>query len=355
MNHSRIDPAAIVSSPDWLLAGIDPDAEQLSFARVSRDTYLDSSFLDHRIRPLPEQVQSLSLAQTMELLNKAPPAPPAGYILHSAFTGSTLLAACLNQPGRALVLKEPLVLSRLAGYYRAWRAAGELDQRTDLIDTVIHLLERRYQQSEPVLIKPSNYANALSRKILDLAPRRPVLLMVDSLRRFLISNLKKSDESRQQIPQFLNAFLQDGNYQEKISGLDWGALDWLRQCVVVWHCQLAGFQTLLENPDYPQLRSVDMRHWLARPLDALQACSELFGISLSKAECRTIIEQGPFQRHSKDQGVNFSSSQYQAESQQIESAHKKQLEQALDWYDSTLAIRLAVELPLPRPLLTDLP
>ena len=353
MNAGRIDPAAIVSSPDWLLAGFDPDSEQLSFARVSRDTYLDSSFLDHRISPMPTQVQSVSLTQTIELLNKAAPAAAAGFILHSAFTGSTLLAACLNQPGRALVLKEPLVLSRLAGYYRVWQAAGQLDQRASLIATVIHLLERRYQQNEPVVIKPSNFANALSRRILELAPRRPVLLLVGSLRRFLISNLKKGEESRQQIPQFFDAFVQDNKYKKRISGLEWDSLDWLQQCVVVWHCQLAGFKTLLENSEYPQVRSLDMRQWLARPLDTMQACSDLFGISLNHAECRTIIDDGPFQRHSKDQDVNFSTMQYQAERQQIEALHGQQLQQALDWYHSTLATQLAVELPLIRPLLGD--
>ena len=160
-----------LASPDWMLAGFDPEHDVYQFARVSKATYRGSAFLDHRIRPLPDAVRSLPGKEVDVLLRCVAP-QPAGWIFHTAFCASTLLATCLDDEGRTLVLREPAVLSRLAAFERRTGAGGNSAARR----RVLALTERSYP-AERVIVKPSNYANALLGSVLGLAhdgepPRR---------------------------------------------------------------------------------------------------------------------------------------------------------------------------------------
>ena len=100
-------------SPDWLLAGFDAQKDRYHLAKVSRETYRVSSFLDHRIHPLPTETLSITGQQIDEVLQFVA-VPPANWIFHSGFCCSTLLASCLDHPGNTLVLREPKALSLLA-------------------------------------------------------------------------------------------------------------------------------------------------------------------------------------------------------------------------------------------------
>ncbi len=175
MTTSLPSELATLASPDWLLAGIDTAHDRFQFARVSRKTYRDSAFLDHRIQPRPEELRSVSGEDVDRVLAECDPSP-AGWVFHTAFCCSTLLAQCLEVGDRTLVLREPVVLSRLAAESRTPAdTAGEEVRRR-----VLRLVERTYGD-EIVIVKPSNYANALLHEMLvdgpgATGPRRCVLL-----------------------------------------------------------------------------------------------------------------------------------------------------------------------------------
>ncbi|MGH8035482.1 MAG: hypothetical protein ACREO9_09665, partial [Lysobacterales bacterium] len=109
MKPAKLD----LANPDWLLAGFDEQHELFQFAKVSRQTYFSSSFLDHRIVPMPEQVLTATGAEVDAVL-RGRKHPPGAMIFHTAFCASTLLASCLDHPSRTLVLREPMVLTHLA-------------------------------------------------------------------------------------------------------------------------------------------------------------------------------------------------------------------------------------------------
>ena len=174
-------------SPDWLLAGFDAGREVLQFVRVSRQTYADSAFLDHQIRPLPETVRTAALEEVDEAI-RATALPPARYIFHTAFCCSTLLSNCLDHAAQTLVMREPLVLPRLATALR--QASAEETVALAAPAQRILYLQRRNYAGEPVVVKPSNFANRVMEQesVSDGGPHR-WLLMSSSLRSLLLSIL----------------------------------------------------------------------------------------------------------------------------------------------------------------------
>ncbi|MGB5809377.1 MAG: hypothetical protein WBG86_02530 [Polyangiales bacterium] len=145
-------------SPDWMLAGFEPSGNTFQFVQVDRRTYQKSSFLDHRIQPIPTRVVSVTASQVDEMLDAAEP-NPAGCIFHTAFCASTLLAFCFDHPSCTLVLREPLVLAHLASRLRG--LSGVQDSEFELLaKRVFAVLDRSYR-GEQVVVKPSNFANAL--------------------------------------------------------------------------------------------------------------------------------------------------------------------------------------------------
>jgi len=48
-------------NPDWLFQEIQGESMQYLFAHVSRETYRDSPFLDHRMRPVPSEIKGAAI------------------------------------------------------------------------------------------------------------------------------------------------------------------------------------------------------------------------------------------------------------------------------------------------------
>ena len=156
-------PDHLTDNSEWLVQAVDPRARLARLVRMTDASYRDASFLDDRfLLHKPETrlcgLEAL-LAASTEVMD-----PPAGWIFHTAFCASTLLATCLDHERQTLVLREPAVLSRLAAFERRAGISGDAAARR----RVLALTERSYG-AERVVVKPSNYANALLGSVLGLA------------------------------------------------------------------------------------------------------------------------------------------------------------------------------------------
>jgi hypothetical protein len=330
-----------VLNPDWLLAGIQPSEQRFQFARVNRQTYHRSAFLDHRIKPRPTEVASYSGAE-LDGMPGLSGHPAGGWILHTAFCCSTLLATCLDHPGRTLALREPLVLSHLAAWQRGVTASEATTGRST-VGRVLRLMERTYP-GERVLIKPSNFANALLPGILSESPARKVVLMSCGLSAFLLSILKKSGEATQRLPVFLEALLNDSDYPG-VSGMqDINDLNLLQQGFVLWHCQRHTLQ-VAQQAHPGRFYTLSMERFLQRPQQSLQAVSAYLGLGLDDSVLMETVKQGAFRAHSKDTGRQYSAAERLKEKQALESRYAADLKSALQWAAPYLA-RVPVE-PFP--------
>ena len=338
--------AVDLETPDWLLAGFDIESQCYHLAHVDRETYRRSAFLDHRIQPVPQQLGLAGAVEADRFLHQVEQGErrPVTIILHTAFCASTLLAGCLDLPGRTLVLKEPLVLSRLAQLKRSH--ASEADSAMTHADwdrhcrRVLALCERAYGQ-ERVVIKPSNFANALIPEwAAPGAKHRRYVLMSSSLAEMLVSVLKKRTEAEQLMPGFLASLLQDSDYLHRVGELPLQSLDLLQQATVFWHCQRHQLRLFVESGSGAKMHSLTMRQFFDDPRDSLEAVSRFAALPLSTSDIETAVEEKVFSGHSKQQGVAYSPEHHRAEAANLWQSHQSELEQTIHWA---------------QPLLTELP
>jgi len=322
---------AELAGPDWLLAGFDEERELFQFARVSRGTYRDSAFLDHRIEPMPEQVITVTRTEVDAVLHELQPCP-AGYIFHTAFCASTLLASCLDHPARTLVLREPMVLTHLARRVRD-SGSGEMRGLHRLTTRVIRLLDRGYPP-ERVLIKPSNFANSLASGILNGVPpgvgSHKFVVLSNGLRNLLVSILKKPDEARNLMPVFLRSLLRDSDYAQRVDLPPLDSLDLLQQSVVFWHCQRHFFQRVLCALDDVRVLPVSMESFLQQPLQTLVTINGFLGLGLDPELIAGTVTGGAFRRHSKA-GTVYGPEQQKREANAVAKRHGAEIERALTW------------------------
>ena len=331
---ARPDPVQL-RSPDWLLAGFDLQADRYHLAQVSRQTYQSSAFLDHRIRPLPTATISLDGRQVDEVLVHSKPARVA-WVFHTGFCCSTLLATCLDHPGHTLVLREPLVLSRLAHEKRKSQG-GDQSALQFATRRVTGLCERSYA-GESLLIKPSNFANSLIEDLFREGnfptaqlPQRKAILMTSSLDSLLVSILKKQSEAEVSLPGFLRALLLDSDYQ-KVAGLgNIDQLNLLQQSVLFWHCQRYFLQQCLARSGSDRFMLLSMERFLAEPLAVLLEAAHFLRLDLPQETLQQTVQSGAFRRHSKKTDQVYDAEIHQREHQTTAARFRSEIAEALVW------------------------
>ena len=330
-----------VENPDWLFHGIHGETMQYHFAHVSSSTYQDSSFLDHRIIPVPTEIKGAAIDVVNRLLQSD--GRPANYIFHSAFCCSTLLSNCLQFVSNSLVLKEPNVLCSLAdALAHSQKSAGFNRQNWHAVLTPgLRLLEKSYPDQKGAIIKPANSTNNLMEDILSLRPSR-TLFMYGGLNEFLLSNLKGLDESRYMVPPYLARLCPLTDYENRLGIPDVRKLKHLQQCAVLWHTQIYHFSRLAGEND--SIRCLAASDFLQEPESVVKRVLEHFNLPCDTDQLGQLTDSGPLSRHSKS-GDRFDTGSRDDENAAISSQHASELEETLSWMDGLLE-KLPVELPL---------
>jgi hypothetical protein len=328
-------------NPDWLFQDIHGETMQYLFAHVSSNTYRESSFLDHRMRPVPGEVKGAPLNVINRVLKSD--SRPANYIFHSAFCCSTLFANCLQSVSDSLVLKEPKALGNLADALAQSQNSGVFkpQQWQAVLAPSLRLLEKTYPGQQGVIVKPANSANNLVQEILGLRPSR-TLFMYGSLSDFLLSNLKGLDESRYMVPLYLQRLIPLTDYADKIPNADIRSLEHLQQCAVLWHTQLYHFSKLAAGNDL--VRCLAASDFLDEPESVVRRALEYFELPCDAERLGDLAESGPLSRHSKS-GDRYDSAAREDENAAMSAKYGSELKETLEWMDGMLDT-VPIDLPL---------
>jgi hypothetical protein len=273
----------LVQSPDYFLFDVYAGG-RLLFVPVSRRTYLESPFLDHRMTPRPESVFHCPFREIAPLTSDLD--PPETVIAHTSFCASTLFARCIEIP-QLMVLREPRILNTLANDFRNLPHQKVIDN--GFLHATWRLLGKRYETRQRVVVKFTNFTNNLLRPIQTEWPATRILIMWGELEAFLISMLKHEHEAGQQLWMFLKAFLMD-------QGVDLSVINkrlqlpLMKQAIWTWSLQIQDLCRLAEK--HPEnVRSLSADQFLADPIDATRAFHRWLGFDATADEVKAHVSE----------------------------------------------------------------
>lgn len=314
LNRFLADPGHFLYSLEWR-------SDECVFINVSRSMLSDLPFLDNRILRRNANFSRFPKKDIYEAL-KNTTLGPINFLFHSAFCCSTLIARCLDVPGRNLSLKEPFALLGLSGYLRNDKTLEDADTWLHL---ALSLLGRRFLRKEQILIKPSNGANNILMHIHKHAGISNVVLLYGDLDSFLVSVLGSEGKHETYLHQLAQLFQKDfGDITSDIS-----ALSSLQKAVLVWGLQLKFFENI--TTQFPKIKTLDANLFLQNPQSTLQKLSRFYGLNLSTANLTGILESPAFTHHAKERGKSYSVMKRAEERQAILDAHASGIKNSHDW------------------------
>lgn len=331
------DAKTLACDPEWLPDSLDAGRGVIRFAMIGADALRREAFLDARKDP---SVVARAEAKIDDLTAVAPDAAPAGYIFHSAFCGSTLLARALDMPGRSLALKEPNILLDLANARRAHPAYQSDDLFRRHAEIVLRLVERRRAPAERIVVKPTNLALPLAPIV--RARGSPVVFLYGSLREFLLSILKKGEEGRAFARKMFNIFALDRTPLGAIEPRQSISLTDLQVAALVWRHQLEEFAALLASA--PRAASLDYANFVGAPAGFLRAAADALSLDLPPALLDDVASGPVFQSDAKFSGKPFTAESRRMANDDLESRHAAELTMIANWAEK---LRLARDLRLP--------
>jgi hypothetical protein len=280
--------------PSLFLHDIDLNTGRAGFVRTGRDGLSAEPFLDHRWRT-PDRVDAtLSLAQ---LPAAGDPPPRIDFIWHTSHCASTLLAACLDAPGRCLALKEPRVLVILA----AMKRSGRFD--SGLAKAVFSLLGRSFDPDERILIKPSNSANGLMVEAAALTRGRMLLLYSDC-ESFVLSMARQGRAGFAYVRDLFRSLAADGHPAGRWPAAELLRLTDLELAALVWRMQMDAMEAASARLG-DRARSLDCRILLEDPEAVLPRLDDFFGLGLGRERLLEVVDGPLFRRDAKSPGQAF--------------------------------------------------
>jgi hypothetical protein len=312
------------------------NAEYTKFLVVDELMLDRSPFVDIRFEPLAKAQFWVNTSDLFALEARHDVArPQPAFIFHHAFVCSTLLARCLNQIDAFFSLKEPWILRRLADHKRANGNLAASPRWREWFNSYVQLMCRDFSTGRTPVIKATNVANNLLTDVLRFMPGCPVLYLYCDLESFLVSNLKKPDETRQKIPALARGVLGDGDFMQKHADLpDVAHLNFLQVCGLYWLVSLYNFRDSMRKHPNARARTLDVGDFLGDPARNLGLVSRHFGHEAGPSEVQGMVDARVMQTNAKDQSAPYGIEQRQAEMNRIRSRHERELKDALAWIDS---------------------
>lgn len=336
--------AAILADPDWMPHRLRKRGRLLQLVHLPRAEQRALAFLDHRFISDAAPRLELSVSDIPRAADAAR-SDKCHYIFHSAFCCSTLLSRALDVDGVATVFKEPRAIHDLACILPSadWPADQEL-----ALNVVLDLMQRSRRGGESTLIKPSNLANPLMERMLEVRPESKALLMYASLPAFLLSVVRGRRLAwARQLAAFYRRHMQFSTHEKQ----DLCLLTDLKVAAFLWLQQQAQFARVVRELPRGRVATLRADVFRARPAQAIEATAVLFGLQLSAKDAAQIASGPLFGSHSKRQGEVFDALARKREEAIAKLAYGHEIEDALAWA-TNLAADAAIPMDLSAPLIS---
>ena len=321
--------AAVLADPHFLPHRIDPGANMVTFMPTDAPRLARPSFIDGRSDFSSGKPVSLPLDAVLDELT-APVPGPDRMIFHVSFCGSTLLARMLELPGSAFVLKEPNALVDLADWKKAGGKIGPA------LDWLRGSLRRRWSADEPVVVKPSNWANNLLPELMaDPSAIRPLFVTMQR-RPFLIAVLRGGRDRLAFTARTAAHLAPAAQLQAAIAASEDPLTRAVHLAAVTLHVQMSAFAAICRPG-----QAIDAADLTGAPVEAALAANRILELGIDPAllAANAAAKSG---EDSKNPGRAFTSPGRASEDDAVEQHHGALLDSVLAWAERALG-------PRPRP------
>ncbi len=315
-------PTEAFATAHWFPVDLDVAAALLHFLPLSDRTVADASFMDNRLDLPWNQAQAVSVGALSTTTIAA--AAPVGFLFHTSFCCSTLLARALHLGPAATVLREPLVLRRLADARFAGTDIGAL------LPTVARLLARPWSPGGAVLIKPTHAALSLGQDLLGLLPAARGLVLSSTLEDFLLSNLKKTAETQARVPALVERAMAASDLVDRLGPAAFEPPDFLATVALQWAGQQELIGAWLRGKHGARLRVMQERELLADWPNSVLQVADWYGWPGDRASLAAHAERVG-QRHAKAEQRAFDAAQREQEAECLRQQYRSELDRAFDW------------------------
>lgn len=324
--------SALLRDPEYLLDRVDWRRDRLLFTPTSGGVVRRLGFLDGRSDFATGTGIMASLSEALADAERPHPGP-LRFLFHGSFCGSTLLARMLDQPGKALVLREPACLVDMANWKAALDDRNEQDERfAPMLKLVLALLGRPWRGGEPVVVKPSNWANNLIPEMSGYAGSAAVFVDMP-LRDFLLALFRGG---RDRLAYLSETAVHLATLDPRLQALVRAAVgstpeafgQVARLGVLAHQLQRALFLQAVETRPWGSGRLVSQEP--GDPVAALRRTSDLLGLGLSEEEMtgNAAAHSG---RDAKAPGLSYAADERAEMNRQLEGHHGARIDAAIDW------------------------
>lgn len=306
---------------------LDVRGRRFVFRKTAIEALSSSTFLDTRFAADDGAVQTIGL-DALQRLAMAP-AARTGYLFHTSFCCSTLLARLLDFPGRSVALKEPLILRRLSD------AALDGTHDPELTNAAVKLLFRDIGGAA-VLVKPTHVALNIAHDLLNAAPATKALLITSTLEDFMISNIKKTEETQRKVPELVERFMAASGLPARLPPEAFEPPSFLAGVSLQWHAQQQLVRDLLNGPSGPAVQVVQEAGLLRAPADTLRAALDWLGWAIPEDAIAAQIAR-VMNQHAKSTGRTYNLLEKTHETDLLRRQFSDELAQALRWSERFLS------------------
>jgi hypothetical protein len=301
----------------WFAVDLDVVHGLFHLLRVDEMQIEDASFLDNR----------LLIDWTQATLVPAEVVPSRGavaaWLWHTSFCGSTLLARMLHVQPHSVALREPLILRRLSDA----RQLGRPFQ--DFIVPSVRLLSRAWHQDGHVVIKPTHAALNVAAELMMASPGSRGLLLTSSLEDFVVSHLKKQQQTLQRIPLLAERALSASGFAQRLDPAALNPPDLLCGAALQWAAQREVAADLLIKT-HGRLLPVHWETLQRDPVDCAQRCAEWLQLSIPEDELAAHAHKLAGV-HAKVPGRRYDAHARQAEARALASRYASEVANTLAW------------------------
>ena len=337
--------AAVARDAGWLPHRYDPGHDAVHFIPLTRDQHRAATFLIDD--ELPQGLEPL-VVRRADAIVAAPAPAPLHFVFHSAYCCSTLVARAFDLPGRAMGLKEPVILNDLVG----WRRRGDPGpDMASVLNDALTLLSRPFAPGETTVVKPSNVVNGLAPAMLTLRPQAHALLLYAPLRTYLGSIAKKGIDGRLWVRTLLTGLLDDRLIDLGFTPRDFLGQTDLQVAAAGWLAQQHLFARLVGQFGAGRVRTLDSATLLADPRTAMAAIAGHFGCPLDDGELDDVLAGPAFTRHSKTDAA-FATPDREVEHRDAAATHRDEIDKVMVWANA-VADAAGIPLDAPAPLLGE--